>query len=171
MTRKALINVAVNGDVNTPIVVDLDGVVDGNPAPAGQVGEQLATTVTSASAVAVSTGTAKDVASLALTPGEWLVQGLVHHKPAGTTNVTQLRSSISATVDTEGTQAGAGGIGAEGLVVLNQAAAVPAGDVSQVIPPVRVIITANTTLHLVAKDTFTVSTMGVYGSITARRVR
>lgn len=171
MTKKVTTLVPVNSNVNTPTVIDLDGVTDGSSAAAGEKGEYLTSTVASGSAVSCSTGTGKSVTSLALTPGDWEVSGVIHHKCGATTNVTQLRASLSTTADTEGSQAGGSGVGVEGLVVFNQAAAVPAADISTVIPPVRVSLTANTTIQLVAKDTFTVSTMGAYGSLQARRIR
>lgn len=171
MSKKVTVGVPANANVQTPTVIDLDGIVDGSLAAAGEKGEYLSASVATGSAVSLSTGTAKDVVALALTPGDWEVFGVVHHKPAASTSVTALKASISPTVDTAGTQAGGSGIGLEGLVVSNMAAMVPAADVSQQVGPVRVSLTTNTTIHLVAQDTFTVSTMGAYGSLQARRVR
>ncbi len=171
MSKKVTVLVPANANVNTPTLIDLDGDTTGGAAAAGEKGEYLATTVATGSAVALTTATAKDVCSLALTPGDWEVSGVVHHKAGASTSVTQLQASISPTQDTAGTQAGGSGIGVEGFVQYNQAAAVPAADISTVIPPVRVSLSANATIHLVAKDTFTVSTMGAYGSLQARRIR
>jgi hypothetical protein len=42
---------------------------------------------------------------------------------------------------------------------------------STAVGPVRVSLSATTTIFLVASDTFTVSTMSAYGTIRARRVR
>ena len=147
------------------------GTITNNDATTGNIGEYLSTTVATASAVSLTTATAKDVMTLALTPGDWDVSAMVQHKPAATTSITVLSCSISPTADTMNTQPGGSGIGTDPIVTLGQAAQVNALEVSQSITPVRVSVAAATTLHLVCKDTFTVSTMGAYGTIRARRMR
>lgn len=140
-------------------------------AATGYVGELVTSTVATAAAVALSTGVSKDVTTISLTPGDWDVSGVVDFKPAATTSVTALKAGVSAALDTLPTQAGGSGIGTDPLDVWNQAANVPAADVSVPFGPARVTLAATTTLHLVASATFTVSTMGAYGTIRARRVR
>lgn len=140
-------------------------------APAGYIGEFITSTVATASAVSLTTNTAADLTTISLTAGDWDVSWVADFKPAATTSVTALKSSISLTLNTMGTQPGGSGIGTEALVVWNQAAAVPASDLSQDGGPVRVSLSATTTIHMVCLATFTVSTMAVYGTLRARRVR
>src|SRR5579863_4104971 len=75
-------------------------------AAAGSVGEIIRSTIPSGSAVALTTATPANVTSVALTPGDWDVWGVVDFNPAGTTSITQLISSMSLTTATLSTQAG-----------------------------------------------------------------
>ena len=55
----------------------LAGVTNGSNAAAGNVGEYLAATVASGAAVALTSGGNRDIASLALTAGDWDVDGMI----------------------------------------------------------------------------------------------
>lgn len=140
-------------------------------AKVGNVGEFLTTTVASGSAIAETTATPVDVCTLALTPGDWDVSAVVDRTLTGTT-ATIYGAGISLTLNTLPTQAGGSGLGTDALVT--QAATfgtTVTGVGSTVIPPVRVSLAANTTLHLVAGDTFSAGSVAVFGTIRARRVR
>jgi hypothetical protein len=147
------------------------GTATNDSAAAGNVGEFLTSTVATGSAVSLTSTTAADVTTLAVTAGDWDVEWTIDFKPGATTSITRYAGSVSLTINTMNTQAGGTGIGTEALVQTNQAAMVPAADFSQASGSVRCSFSASQTLHLVAQATFTVSTLGAYGTIRARRVR
>jgi hypothetical protein len=149
----------------------ITGTTAADSVNAGGVGELLTTTVATASAVALTTATAADVMTVSLTPGDWDVAYQVRHKPAASTSITILSCSLSTTTNTMGTQPGGSGIGTDSVTLLTQAAQVNAGEITQASIPVRVSLAATTTIRVVCNDTFTVSTMGAYGTVRARRVR
>jgi hypothetical protein len=62
-------------------------------------------------------------------------------------------------------------VGTDPTVITSQAASVPASTVVQVVPPVRISVSANTVVYQVAQGTFSISTMTAFGTIRARRVR
>lgn len=147
------------------------GTTTNDNAAAGSVGEFVTATVATASAVSLTTGTAANVTSISLTAGDWDVSWVGDFKPAATTSVTSLKSSISLTTATLNTQAGGSGIGTEALSLFNTAANVLGADFSLLGSPVRCSFSSTQTVYLVASAAFTVSTMGVYGTIRARRIR
>lgn len=127
------------------------------------IGEYTEAAVASGSAVALTTATAANITSISLTAGDWDVSGVVGFLPAGTTSITVMGGGSSATSAT---------IGALGSAFAESQTATVPGAVGQirVIPTVRLNVTATTTIYLVATATFTVSTLGGYGLISARRV-
>lgn len=129
------------------------------------IGGYLSSSVASGSAVALTSATAANVTSITLTEGEWDVSGSIAFLPAASTSITVLSGSSIETSATIG--------GAHNSFVRASAAVVP-GAVAQVNPlPVhRVVVPAGTTqvMYLVARATFSVSTLGAYGIIQARRV-
>lgn len=139
------------------------GTATNDDAAAGAIGEVASTVVATGSAVSLATGTAKTVASVSLTAGDWEVTGVIDFKPAATTTATYLQSGISATNNTTGAQ--------DSFTQLT--AAVPAGGPDPAIPTptIRVSIGSTTTYYLVGKAAFAVDTLGAYGTIRARRVR
>lgn len=140
-------------------------------AAAGEIGEVKTTTVATASSVSLTTATAKSVMTLALTPGDWDVWGQVDRNWSGTT-ATIVSTCISVTADTMSTQPGGSGIGTDPLATDTATFGTTlTGIKSQRCGPVRVSISAATTLQLVVKDTFSAGTVTAFGTITARRVR
>jgi hypothetical protein len=121
--------------------------------------------VLSASAVSLSTGTAKTVTSMSLDPGAWDVSGIVDFQFGATTSYTAAMSGTSQTADTLGA--------ADTFACLAGAADVPtaANDIALTAPEVRMNITVPTTIYLIAKAVFTVSTLKAYGTLRARKVR
>lgn len=118
--------------------------------------------VAQGSAVALTTATTANVTSITLPAGDWSIFGTVGFIPAASTSITVLgggNSQTSATLDALGTS-----------FAYTQAAVVP-GAVAQLIPlPMdRVVLSSPTTIYLVARATFTVSTLGAFGIICARR--
>ena len=142
------------------------GAAGGNAA-AGDIGEVISAQVLSGAGIALTTGVAKDVTSIALTAGDWDVVGTVGFTTAGTTSVTLIQQSISQTLDTLDVTPGA--FQARGF-----AAIVPG--VSSLFfvmgaNRIRISLAATTTIHLVAQAVFTVAALTAYGRIEARRAR
>jgi hypothetical protein len=140
----------------------------------GVASSDLGTLVTSSvpvgSAVSLTTNTAANVTSITLTAGDWDISGVIDFNPAATTSVTNITTSVSLTSATVSGQTGGSGLGTDPTMIWNQAASVPAAVMAMEVPAVRLSITATTTVYLVAKSTFTVSTMTAYGTIRANRV-
>lgn len=129
-----------------------------------QIGEVISGVLASGSAVSLTTATAKTVTSINLPAGEWDIEGVVDFLPAGTTSITQLSHGVSETADTLG--------GQDTFGQLSIAANVPGANVIALpTPESRISLAAPATIYLIAKATFTVSTMTAYGSIVARSVR
>ena len=84
-----------------PLFIDPKQGTQTNDSPtAGKIGEVLRTNVLVGSAVSLSSGTAKTVASLALTGGDWDINGRIVFAPASGTIPTFLIASASDTTDT-----------------------------------------------------------------------
>lgn len=128
------------------------------------VGSSISSAVASGSAVALTTATPANITSITLTPGTWDITGAVGFLPAASTSITARSGGASTTSATLSATVGA-------KFVLASAAVVP-GAVGQElsVPTHRVTVTANTTLYLVASATFTASTLGGYGVLSARLV-
>lgn len=129
------------------------------------IGDYVSSQVVQGSAVSLTSTTAANVTSITLNAGEWDVSGVVGFIPAASTSITAISASSSHTSGTVG--------GTAHNNSFTQAAVVP-GAVAQTypIPTARVLVPAGTTqvLYLVARATFTVSTLGAFGIIQARRV-
>lgn len=143
------------------------GTTTNDNAASGYVGQQVISTVASASAVSLTTATPANVTSISLPAGDWEVSGTVIRSLGATTSITQLITSVSTTSATASSATAGDGT----FQIFSTAAEVPAANVSQVIPPVRLSLASTTTVYLVASDTFTVSTNAVFGTLRARRVR
>lgn len=142
-----------------------EGATDASESAAGLVGEYLSTSVLIADKIGLVTDTAKTIAALALTPGDWDVSGVIAYVPAATTSLTFLAQSISGTTNVDGA--------AIARRATNLAAVVPnvTNTPIQDTPVVRVNISAAATYYLVAHAVFSVSTLDAYGILRARRVR
>lgn len=169
-TQTAL-NLKANAGANTDITslgasagVPIKGTVTNDNAAAGYVGEAVTSTVASAAAVALTSTIWANVTSISLTAGDWDVSGMVGFKPDPTTGLYFL----------------IGGIGldsASSLPELDRAIVMPGGIVSpyvslqMVVPQKRLSLAATTTVYLVVDGAFDTSTLGAFGTLTARRVR
>lgn len=147
-------------------ITSLTGTVTNDAAAAGKIGEVLSSIVLAGSAVALTTNTPANMTSLALTAGDWDVTMVLYYAPGASTSITRLIGSPSATSATLDTTTGK-------YADLNIAANVPgnAGYISQVVPSYRLSLASTTTIYAVAMGTFTVSTLGVFGLLRARRMR
>jgi hypothetical protein len=141
------------------------GVTSGSNASSGIVGEVISSTIAIGSATSLVTNTAKNITTLSLTAGDWLVSGNIGFIAAATTIPTKLIASISATTNTQATSPNGGGFSQ-----LESTLATASTNVLT-LPPTRINITTPTTYYLVGTATFTISTLTGYGSITAIRFR
>jgi hypothetical protein len=119
------------------------------------------------SAVSLTTDTATNITTLSLEPGVWRVAGLVAFRPDTTTSITRLIASISVTSATLG---GSSVVGESQNQSIG-AAYVP-GQINIVVDAGEAImtLTAQTTVYLIGRPTFTVSTMTGFGKIQAERI-
>lgn len=174
LTTASPVIAAVGSDTNITLTlngkgtggVTLLGTSTNDSAAAGYVGQIIETTVLAGAAVALTTATAADVASVALTAGDWDVWGNIVTAPAAGTTTSALDGWISSTSATKPTKPNAGAyasilgitVAANGILTL------PVG-------MRRISVAAPTTVYLGIECAFAVSTMGAYGYIGARRVR
>lgn len=149
------------------IAGQIEGSQNSDSAIAGNIGEYMEAIRTSGSAVSLTSGTPANITTLTLTPGEWDVFGVIEFAPAATTSVTELLSGTNTTSATVGT------LGTYQRIVT--AAQVPGSALRNAIaaPVYRISVGAGTTttVYLIARATFTVSTCTAYGDLRARRVR
>ncbi len=145
--------------------IDIVGTPTNDSAPAGVVGELLSATVATGSSVSLTTATTANITSVSLTAGDWDCSGTVDYTFGATTNYTGLQQGISTTSATLGAQ--------DTFTSQVTAGNVPTAAIDMALPTgtVRVSLAGTTTVFLVAKGTFTVSTLKGYGTIRCRRVR
>lgn len=148
--------------------IPLQGTNTNDNAAAGYVGEYISSSVVAGSAVSLTTGNAANVTSISLTAGDWDVVANAAFAVSGTTNYTILEGSINTTSATLGDSNDP----SAPLVRFVRDAGTPGTqDPSFAVPRARIVISATTTVYLVARSTFSASTVGGYGFISARRVR
>ncbi len=146
----------------TPLAISIQGVSNSSTAPAGIVGEEIASTVASGAAVPLTSGAAANVTSISLTAGDWLVDGVVDYHPDTTTTTAYLDHGISTASAT---------IGAQDTFASIPIAIGTTVDAAMPIPSRRLHLAVLTTVYLVAKAGFSVSTLSAYGSLHATRLR
>ena len=143
------------------------GVTTNSNAGAGVVGEILSTNVAIGSAVALTTATTANVATLALTAGDWDVWANIMFIPAASTSITVLKGAISTTTATLPTAPNGGGYNEYASpAFVPTAAGAPSFQLHM-----RQSLSATTNIFLVAQGTFTVAALTTYGFIGARRAR
>jgi hypothetical protein len=153
--------VPAQGDYPTSLI---PGSTANNNATAGNLGEYVAATVSSGSAVSLTTATPTNVTSINLSAGDWTVYGQAIYGLFANTNITVEVGSLSATSSTMDSTPGR-------QYVVRSAAFVPAGDLTA--PPLssRFVSSVATTVNLVAQLNFTASAASAYGTVWARRPR
>lgn len=136
----------------------LFGVTDGSEAGTGMVGEELRG---DAANVALTSGVGLSICSIPLPPGDWMVSAHLFFLPDPGTDPAQFSTSISE-VD-----------GGEGpfLSLIQSPSFTVGGHAGQWVGPQRYNVTAETTVYLVAKCTFTGGAMAVNGIMWAYRWR
>lgn len=130
------------------------------------IGEQLTCTVNAGSAVALTTNVVSNICTITATPGTWRIEAGVGFSPAATTNVTLYGSGISLTSATLPPQDD------NARFQTSHAAHVPGAGLGPRVsnPPRYLTAIVNTDVYFVGVTTHTVSTMGVYGKMTAHRI-
>jgi len=124
-------------------------------------GNYLTSSVLIGSSVALTSGAAKTITSLALPFGDWDIDSHIYINPAATTSITNYQGSISLVTNTMDLTPG-------NFFSSTINATVSGGaPFSIVIPSTRFI--GGVTVFLVAQATFTVSTCSAYGTVQARR--
>lgn len=158
----ALVNTTDKGTVYLQILADNVSNVYSLVEP--QLTKFVESTVLAGSAIALTTAISANITSITLTAGEWDVYGNVCYAAAAGTIPTFLSCAISTTSATLPTLPNSGGssqlsatFGSESINVLSVGSR-------------RINVSSNAVIYLVANSTFTVSTMGAYGYIGARRV-
>lgn len=129
------------------------------------VGNVVTAALAQASAISLTTATGKDITTVSLGQGTWSCQGQISRNLGATTSVTILKTSITTTQDTSGS------LDTGTMSQFSTAANVMVGNTSMDVGPIIVTPTATTTYHLVAQDTFTVSTNAGYGQITCQQLK
>ena len=141
------------------------GVTDGSNAAAGMIGEVASVTRLIGAALGVLSGTATNIATLALTPGDWDVNANCFLSGATAGAVTALNfwlNTVSVTLPVP-TANGAPNF-ALGVSGIANGSGGPTGRF-------RVNVAVATTVYLSAIVNFSSGTALLYGAITARRVR
>lgn len=153
----------VTGAITPSQTAGIVGTTTNNNANAGAVGELLTASLPSGTPVALTTNTQATVVSLSLTAGDWEVSGNLSLIFAASTSYTAVASGVSAVTNA---------LPAE-YVSFSTPAAVPGNAVfyTQRTINYRFSLLATTPVYLVAYALFTVSTLGAFGTIRARRVR
>lgn len=139
------------------------GTTAADNANAGSVGEFISASVGSGVPVPLTTAIAANVTSISLTPGDWDVSGDIGFLAQPTTVSSGFSGSISTSSATM-QDAVSGGQFSYPYTVTGANTVSPTGTV-------RITLTSTTTVFLVARASFTTSTLTSYGIIRARRVR
>jgi hypothetical protein len=157
---------AVLGTTPTISQPNLVGTTTNDNAAAGSIGEYVESNIASGSATALTSATAKTVTSISLTAGDWDVAASIAFTGAGGVSITFVEGSISLVTNTVDQTVGRN-------MQINQNANVPGNAPSHqfAVGPVRLSLSATTTVYLVANSNFTVGTFNAYGLLRARRVR
>jgi hypothetical protein len=140
------------------------GTVAADNAAAGNTGEQLAVSITTP--VSLTTNTTVNLGSLPLTPGDWVVAGVIVFTPsAAPSALAAAVATISATLPTAAQiAAGTGNMTQYRLTFTSaQIQTMQTG-------PTRVNVSAAATIYLAAQGTFT-GTCTATGYMSARRAR
>jgi len=130
------------------------------------LGEQVSATVAVGSALALTSGVVKNIATITLPAGKWLVTGVGVFYSAATTVVTQAVcgcSTLSETLPAYPTESVY-----EPSATLSSAAR---GTLSLPAGPTLLTLTAPTIVYLVVRSYFTTSTITAYGFIEAVRIQ
>lgn len=149
------------------------GTTTNDSAAAGRIGEVISSGAPQSSLNNLTSGISNTIASISLTVGDWDVRAMGGFKGAAGTSVTELQTAIGLTNNTlPATDTIANPTNGEVLYDAVMSATVIGGNrIVQSIPPIVIKLASPATVYLTQNATFSVSTLGGFGSITARRVR
>lgn len=153
-----------NSVLNAAFTLSNRGATQGDLINAGFVGEEKESSLVCPS-TGLTTGTATNVGSITLTPGDWEVTGTLGVNLANTTVSNYLVAGISGTSAT---------LPALGNRIDDPVSVTSTGGTNARvygIPPQRIYNTSTTTVYGVVLNNFTTSTAGACGIIKARRMR
>lgn len=159
--------ISVNPFSGQPISTPTNGVIDNSAAVAGDIGEELISTISTYTNCA-ATGTYKNITSIALTPGDWDISAFGTFSVNSAT-LTAASNVIFVISTTTASAAGA----TEGLNIMYgpQNGLGATSKESLQVNPYRISVSANTTYYLNIQATFTAGTPQYVGTIRARRIR
>ena len=151
------------------------GDTTGTAVPAGYIGETLTQSRLRGALTSLTTGVPLNVLAtpLTLTPGVWSLTGTVAYKTATTTSVTAIFAAInttSATIPATTSYAVPSSTGQIAVSRETSATVYGSGDNNLILPPQTIVVATSTIYYLVAQGNFTVSTLDVYGIISAVRI-
>jgi hypothetical protein len=148
------------------LVGQLPGTATNDSANSGNIGQFISKTLSSASATSLTNNTAKNLCSIALSAGDWDVNGTISFTPNAATTITQWCGWCSSTSATVPSPPAAGGIFQilYSTALTGVAATYPTGTM-------RFSVSSSTTVYLSALSSFAVNTNTAYGFIRARRAR
>lgn len=157
----AFTTLSATGAITPSTTNGIIGTTAANSANAGSLGEFVSSTVTG---VSLTTNTQTNITSISLTAGDWDVGGMTVYAPALTTTLQLIASAASLTSAT---------LPVAGLYASLATTFQVGGNALQslTIPPLRVNVSATTTVFLVATSVFGTSTCTANGFLRARRVR
>lgn len=138
------------------------GTATNNNATAGNIGEVFSGSLASGSAIAISSATPANIASITLTPGDWDCVGIVDYVPAGATT-SDFKSGLSTVTAAFGAQ--------DTFCNIPLIATALTDTFGQPTPLSRISITSSTPVFLIGQANFTVGTATAYGTLRARRMR
>ncbi len=136
----------------------------GSAASTGSIGEIITASVTSATTTGIgATGVYGNVASIALTAGDWVITGVAGFSENGAVLTTSLSCGFSSTSN-------GSGLGALDAAVYNGLVS-STSDLVAPVPTLNLTLAAPTTYYLNTRFFYTSGTPKHYGRIEARRIR
>ncbi len=142
----------------------IKGIGDNSSAGAGYVGQAVSSYVASGSAVPLTSGAAANITSISLPAGDWDVSGFVAYLPANTTNWTLLTSDNSTTSATVSSNSPS----IASLFISGGSVGDGSNFTTLTTPARRISVNTTTTVYLVGRASFSVSTLSAWGGIIAR---
>jgi hypothetical protein len=147
--------------------VAIKGVTDASNASSGNVGQNLSSVILGGTPLSLTSTSAKNLTSVSLTAGDWLVWGNITFLPSNTTSVNTIyawlapTNSLSIPDDSvlSGTSYGTTPIVSSG------------GDMGVTCIPFRISLSTTTIMYINAVSLFSISTMTMCGGIYATRIR
>jgi hypothetical protein len=138
------------------------GVITNSNAQTGSVGEYVTSLVAIGAPISLSNNTAANATSISLTAGDWDVDGQVSFTETASTVTARSAgiSSTTATVPSDGSEAYCG---------VQSTVTSETNSISLV--KKRFSLSGTTTIFLVGKASFSAGSCGIFGVISARRVR